>query len=87
MTIPKASSYSVSSSVAPAGYAKAAVPGVAFSDRSRAIYVGGAGTVVVKMAGSGQLVTFAAVPIGTILPIRASMIDASSTATNIVVLW
>lgn len=50
-----------------------------------AIYVGGAGSVVVVTA-AGSEVTFAAVPAGTILPIAVSMILDSSTATNLLVL-
>ena len=55
----------------------------------RAIYVGGAGTVVVKPVGSegDASVTFVAVPAGTVLPIRATQIKGASTATGIVAIW
>ena len=54
---------------------------------SRALYVGGAGNIVVTMAGGGD-VTFTAVPAGSILPIRVSRVKSTSTtATSIVNLY
>ena len=53
---------------------------------TRAIYVGGDGNLVVVNA-AGTEVTFTAVPAGTILPIRTTRVDDSSTATSIVALW
>lgn len=54
---------------------------------SRALYVGGAGNLVVTMAGGGD-VTFTAVPAGSILPIRVSRVKATSTtATSIINLY
>lgn len=50
---------------------------------TRAIYVGGAGTVVAQLL-SGAEVSFASVPAGSILPIRALRIRTASTATNLV---
>jgi hypothetical protein len=54
----------------------------------RGIYVGGAGNVVVAPAVGAALVTFSAVPVGTILPIQLDqgIIDSSSTATLMVAL-
>lgn len=50
----------------------------------RALYIGGAGAVAVVTEG-GQSVTFAAVPVGTLLPIRVKQVKATgTTATNIV---
>lgn len=54
---------------------------------SRALYVGGAGNLVVTMAGGGD-VTFTAVPAGSILPIRVSRVKSTNTtATSIVNLY
>lgn len=51
---------------------------------SRSIYVGGAGNVVAITIADAE-VTFTAVPVGTILPIRAKRIKATgTTATNLV---
>jgi hypothetical protein len=51
-----------------------------------AIYVGGAGAVVAIV--NGTAVTFAAVPVGTILEIRATRVNATGTAaTNLVALY
>lgn len=54
---------------------------------SRGLYVGGAGDVAVTMA-DGSVVTFAAVPAGTLLPVQASRVMATNTtATSIVALF
>jgi len=50
-----------------------------------ALYVGGAGSVVATIGGVD--VTFAAVPAGTLLPVKATKVKAASTATSIVGLW
>lgn len=48
------------------------------------IYVGGAGNLKVTTE-SGNVVTFSAVPVGTVLPIRTSLVWATgTTATNLV---
>jgi|GEM_PF-2327143 len=47
------------------------------------IYVGGAGNVDV-VTEAGTTVSFVAVPVGTILPIRTIKVLATSTATNMV---
>ena len=48
------------------------------------IYIGGAGNVKVTTE-NGDAVTFTAVPVGTVLPIRVQLVWATgTTATNIV---
>ena len=56
---------------------------------TRGLYVGGAGDLVVYMAGrtANTEVTFAGVVAGTILPIRVDQLRTASTATNIVALY
>lgn len=54
---------------------------------SRGIYVGGTGDLIVKIGVDTTLTTFAAVPAGTLLPIRISEIDETSTATAIVAIY
>lgn len=50
-----------------------------------AVYVGGAGNVAVVAADTGTSVTFVAVPVGTILPIRVTkVLSTGTTATNLV---
>lgn len=49
----------------------------------RSLYVGGAGNVVVRDM-QGTVVTFTAVPAGTILPVMVDQVRAATTATAIV---
>lgn len=52
--------------------------------RSRALFVGGAGNINVRMAG-GMDCVFSGIPAGTILPVQVDRVYATSTtATNIV---
>lgn len=54
---------------------------------TRAIYVGGTGSLKVKTA-DGNDVTFPVVPVGTILPIRAQQVFFTGTgASNLVALY
>ena len=56
--------------------------------KTRAIYVGGAGALVVQMADTAGTTAFAAVPAGTTLAIRVTKVLSSGTgATSIVALW
>lgn len=48
------------------------------------IYMGGAGDVKVNMI-DGTTVTFKAVPVGTILPIRVSRVYATGTSATLMV--
>lgn len=55
---------------------------------TRMIYVGGAGDVTVVLLGDSAAITLKAVPIGTVLQVRASVVKATATtATNLVALW
>lgn len=53
---------------------------------TRGLWIGTGGTVV-AVNDQGNEVTFSNVPDGTLLPIRTSRIDDTSTATNIVAMW
>ena len=48
------------------------------------IYVGGTGNVKVTTE-NGDVVTFSAVPVGTIIPIRTSLIWATGTTATLIV--
>lgn len=53
---------------------------------TRGIYVGGAGNVVALI--NGVAITFTAVPVGTVLPIQATRVNATgTTATALVALF
>jgi hypothetical protein len=54
--------------------------------KADAIYVGGAGNLVVELL-SGQSVTFNSVPAGTIIPVQCVRVLNTSTATNLVALF
>lgn len=85
--MPAANNYSQSdiATQAPASSAFAITPGdEEFSVVTRGVFVGGAGSVVAQLAGDSSTVTFAGVPAGAVLPIRAKKITAASTATNMV---
>lgn len=61
---------------------------VALTKVVKALYVGGAGNVAVKMPGSSTAVTFVGVPAGGILPVRAAFVmSTDTTATSIVGLY
>ena len=56
--------------------------------RTRALWVGGAGNIVVRMAGDAADQTLVGVPAGTLLPIAVDRVKATNTtATSIVALW
>lgn len=52
----------------------------------KALYIGGAGDVAAQF-NDGTTVTFSAVPVGTILPIRPQRVMAATTASLIVALY
>jgi hypothetical protein len=55
---------------------------------TRAVYVGGAGNLAVRLAGDQSTPIFIAVPVGTTLNIRADKILATgTTATNLLGLF
>jgi hypothetical protein len=72
---------------APATLAFAITPanGADLAVGTRAIYVGGAGNLTVRMSGDQAAAVFIAVPVGTVLPIAVDRVQATgTTATNLV---
>lgn len=54
----------------------------------RALYVGGAGTLVVRLVDDpSTTVTFAAVTAGSLIPLQVTRVMAATGATNIVALY
>jgi len=50
------------------------------------LYVGGTGTLVVTTIG-GDILTFTAVPAGTVLPVQVIKLASASSATSVNALW
>lgn len=68
------------------GFARggAITPGTAYGEVARAIWVGGAGNIVVTLVDGSNL-TFTAITAGTLLPIYSVLIiSAGTTATNLI---
>lgn len=73
----------------PAEDASAIIPsdGTGLPQPTRALYVGGTGDARVRMLG-GQVVSFASLPAGSLLPVRVVQVYASgTTASSLVGLW
>lgn len=59
-----------------------------FTYACRALYIGGAGNVSLETVGGQSAVVFVGLPAGTILPVRATRVNSTSTtATSIVALY
>lgn len=71
----------------PASGAAAVTPSDSTEINCRALYVGGAGNVVVQMPNRDVSITFSGVLAGTILPVSARRVMAATTATSIVALY
>ena len=53
---------------------------------ARGLYIGGAGNVVVKCGReSGDVVTFTAVPVGTVLPVNCHRVNSTGTTATAIV--
>lgn len=56
--------------------------GVDLAAETRALYVGSAGDIALVLV-SGDAITFAAVPAGTLLPVRAMRVKATGTTAGL----
>lgn len=52
--------------------------------KPRAIYVGGAGNISL-LTLNGETVVFTAVPVGSILPVRATRVNATNTTATLLI--
>lgn len=57
---------------------------VSLTGITRAVYVGGAGNITAIMS-NGDAVLFSAVPVGTVLPIRCTRINATATTATLLI--
>lgn len=79
---------SIQDSSFPADYAKAVTPhdSTNFDNPCRALYVGTSGNIVAII--NGTAITFVGVSGGSIMPVRATRVNSTSTtASNIVALY
>jgi hypothetical protein len=53
----------------------------------RAVYIGGAGDLVVKLIDDEDAITFAGIQAGSLLPIRPKQVLEDTTATNIIAIF
>lgn len=82
------STFTASATTQPAAEAEMVTPAnTDLNQYSRAVYVGIEGDLTVRMAGKENDVIFAAVPAGSLLPIRVSQVRVGTTASSIVVLY
>lgn len=65
------------------GFAVTPSDATVFSQPTRAIYVGGAGAVAVRLL-DGTTLTFSAVPVGTMLHIRADKVLSTGTTATLI---
>lgn len=73
--------------IKPATTAAAVMPSDSTALTSRAVWVGGAGDLSVRLSGApSTTVVFTSVPAGSLLPISVVRVMAATTATNINVL-
>lgn len=80
--------FSTSGAINPAAFAEEVTPSASpLTTRSRALYIGVTGDLVVTMAGSGNDVTFSNVPAGAVLPIRVTHVLGGTTAAGIVAIY
>ncbi len=56
---------------------------------TRFLYIGGGapGNLVVDMVGGQTDVTFATVPVGTLLPLRVTKVKAATTCSDVIAIW
>ena len=81
------SEFASSGTTTPAAFGVAVTPAdTDLANLTRAIYVGGTGSLEVMMAADDTVITFVGVLAGSMLPIRVSQIRAASTATDILAL-
>lgn len=80
--------YTELDSIAYDGFPITANDSVTFSQPPRAIYVGGTGDITLETLGYEDGVTttltFASVPAGMLLPIRASKVYSNTTANSLI---
>lgn len=70
-----------------AGFAVTPSDTTVFTNTHRALYIGGAGDVAVRMVRDGSVLTFSAVAAGTMLPLSVDKVMATNTtATSILAL-
>jgi hypothetical protein len=77
----------VSTVTAAASVAFAITPtdGVDLTSNTRALWIGGAGTLTVNMAGDGNSVLFSGISAGTLLPIQVSRVSSTGTTATLIV--
>ena len=77
--------FDTSTSSCPSGLVLVPSDVTVYSNAIRAVYIGGAGDLSVRMVRGGPVLPFRNVPVGTLLPICVDMVMATGTTATFLI--